>query len=151
MTDAKIRAWPRAYDWVWLVCDRDNHVGAFVTAGAGPIPTAILESSLPAEEGEKLIRSLAPTTTVHASPRPGDVESFVTMAHRGVFVYDWQGAYELVAAPDEPVRVDFFQGQLAEISSIVRLANVSFAGERVVDICRHTPCLADYQLRVPHD
>lgn len=49
----------------------------------------------------------------------------------------------------EPARVDFFRGKLAEISSIVRLDNVSFADETTVDICKHTPCLADYQERVP--
>ena len=56
--------------------------------------------------------------------------------------------YELVAAPREPVRVEFFRGKLAEVSSIVTLDNVSFADETAVNICKHTPCLTDYQERV---
>jgi hypothetical protein len=155
MTHARIREFPRGFDWVWLACDRDDHVAAFITGGAGPIPTAILESSLPAEESEALIRRLAPTTTAHASISHGGVESFIALAQRGVFVYDWQDVhrpsarythlYELVAAPREPVRVELFHGELAQLSRIVRLDNASFADEMAVDVCRHTQCIADYQ------
>jgi hypothetical protein len=156
MTHARIRECPRDFDWVWLACDRDDYVAAFITAGAGPIPAAILESSLPAEESETLIRGLAPTTTALASIPHSGVESFITLAQRGFFVYDWQDVhrgsavrytdmYELVAAPREPVRVDFFHGELAQISRIVRLDNVSFADETDVDVCKHTRCIADYQ------
>ena len=155
MIDASIKAFPRAFDWVWLACDRDDGLAAFVTAGAGPIPTAVLDSNLPVEDGEALICSLAATTGARSLLSKGDVTSFMALAQRGVFVYDWQNVhrlavactsvYELVAAPDTPVRCDSFPDELAKISRIVRLDKVSFADEKAIDIRLHTECLADYQ------
>ena len=154
MTDAELKAFPRAFDWVWLACDRDERVAAFVTAGAGPIPTAVLDSDLPVEDGEALICSLAATTVARSLLSKGDATSFMALAQRGVFVYDWQGvhsagihshSYELVAVPDTPVRFDSFPDELAKISRIVRLDKVSFADEKAIDIRLHSECLADYQ------
>jgi hypothetical protein len=152
MTDARIKAHPRAFDWAWLACDRDNHVAAFVTAGAGPIPIAILESDFPAEESEKLICSLPATTNARHFLSKGDATSFMSLAQRGIFVYDWQSVhrptiasthmYELVAAPDTSARLDSFPGDLAKIAQIVRFENVSFRDEMAVDVRTHTQCLA---------
>jgi hypothetical protein len=154
MTHARIKASPRDFDWVWLACDRDDHVAAFITAGAGPIPMAVFESDLSVEEGEALVCSLAATTIARSLLSKGDVTSFMALAQRGVFVYDWQDvhsarmhthSYELVAVPDTPVRFDSFPNELAKISRIVRLDKVSFADEKAIDLRAHTQCLADYQ------
>ena len=154
MTDARIKAFPRSFDWAWLACDRDDHVAVFITAGAGPIPMAVLDSDLPVEESEALILSLAPTTIARALISGCDVTSFTALAQRGVFVYDWQNVhrraieythmYDLVAAPDEPVRVDSLPSELAKFSRIVTLNNVSFADEKAVDVRAHTQCLTYY-------
>jgi hypothetical protein len=154
MTHARIKASPRAFDWVWLACDRDDRVAAFVTAGAGPIPTAVLDSNLPVEDGEALIRSLAATTVARSLLAKGDVTSFMALAQRGVFVYDWQGvhsarmhihSYELVAVPDTPARFDSLPDELAKLSRVVRFDKVSFVDEKAIDTRLHTECLADYQ------
>ena len=145
MIDARITLNPQSFDWVWLACDRDDRVAAFVTAGAGPIPTVVLESDLPVEDAETLIRSLAATTGARNLFSKGDATSFMDLAQRGVFVYDWQDPYEHVAVPDTPVRVDSFPEELAKLSRIVRLDNVSFADEKAIDMRLHTECLWDYR------
>lgn len=153
MTNAKIRAFPQSYDWAWLACDRDDHVAAFITAGAGPIPIVVLESDLPVEESEGLIRSLPATTTARALISDCDVTSFMTLAQRGVFVYDWQDVhrrartfmYDIVAAPHDPIRIDSLPDELGKFPRLVRLDNVSFADAKAVDIHRLTQCLQDYQ------
>jgi len=151
MTDAKIRDFPQSYDWAWLSADKDDHVAAFITAGGGPIPTAVLESDLPVEDSEELICNLPATTNARALISGCDVSSFIALANRGVFVYDWPAhrwvstdPYRIVAVPDAPVRIDSFPEELAKFSRLVRLDNVSFADAKTVDICAHARCLVDY-------
>jgi len=156
MADARIAAFPRAFDWVWLACDRDDLVAAFVTAGTGPIPTAVLDSTLPVEKIETLICSLPSTTGARSllSKGEGDATSFMALAQRGLFVYDWHGvhsvgmhtrSYELVAVPDTPVRLDAFPDELAKFARLVRLDHLSFVDEKAIEIGLHTECLTAYQ------
>ena len=38
------RTYPEGIDCIWLASDRAGHVGAFITAGRGPIPAEALRS-----------------------------------------------------------------------------------------------------------
>ena len=142
------RPYPHA-DCVWLASDQNGHVAAFVTAGTGPIPTAVLQTPLPVEESEALVCSLPTTTTARllvSVPRP---DSFVDLAERGLFVYDWHehridgrstGVYEAVATPNDPVCFGSLTGELAEISKVVTFGSVSFMDARVVDVRACAQC-----------
>ena len=140
------RPYPRGADCVWLASDQNGHVAAFVTAAAGPIPTAVLQTTLPVEQSEILVCSSPRTTTARlliSVPRP---DSFVDLAERGLFVYDWHeygrstGVYEAVATPNDPVCFGSLTGELAKISQVVTFGSVSFMDARVVDVRAYAQC-----------
>jgi len=101
--------YPSQIDCVWLAADVDGRLAAFVTAGVGPIPDALLASSVDIELIESHLLQLPIVGTavnVTNVPNPG---SFIELSCRGLFVYDWtdiyvserqaSGVYELVASP----------------------------------------------------
>jgi hypothetical protein len=87
--------YPGQIDCVWIASDRDGHVGAFVTAGVGPIPELALNSAEPllVEDIEEAILKLPKVSDCRllvSIPRP---DSFIDMAERGLFVYDWSDVH----------------------------------------------------------
>jgi hypothetical protein len=106
----------------------------------------VLQATLPVEDSEVLVCSLPRTTTARllvSVPRP---DSFVALAERGLFVYDWNeagrstGVYEAVATPNEPVCFGSLPGELAKISKVVTFGSVSFVDARVVDVRAYAQC-----------
>lgn len=134
------RAYPDQLDWVWLASDKSGQVAAFVTAGSGPIPVQVLNSDLPDEDPEKAISQLLLRSEVTLLVSLPDPTSFVAMAERGFFVYDWSdihrskhksiNAYEQMAIPRNPIFAHQLPKQLAQLVNEVRLANVVFALQR---------------------
>ena len=129
----------RDVDCVWLGCDRDGHVAAFVTGGSGPVPDAVLDLEEPrVEELEELVCGLPRTSAARLLVSVKRPDSFVEMAERGFFVYDWTDVYrtarevlneyEPVALPVNPVGVDQLPAGLAKACGCVRFAGVSFGG-----------------------
>ena len=101
--------YPSQIDCVWLAADADGRLAAFVTAGEGPIPEALLTSSIdirPIENHLLQLPIVGTAVNVTDVPNPN---SFIELSRRGLFVYDWtdvhvsqrqaSGAYELVASP----------------------------------------------------
>ncbi|WP_175874368.1 hypothetical protein [Burkholderia sp. BCC0397] len=109
-----VRSYPEGVDCVWLASDREGNIGAFITAGCGPIPEVVIDyeyididniegrlCELPIVSGAKLLVSVK---------RPDD---FIDLAERGLFVFDWADiartdlsasrVYELVAMPNNPI------------------------------------------------
>lgn len=100
--------YPDQIDVVWLASDSAGQLAAIVTAGEGPIPTAVLALSncIAIEEallslpvvGEALLKAQLPDPT-----------SFAELSRRGLFVYDWTDvhrtsaralqSYELMCSP----------------------------------------------------
>jgi hypothetical protein len=76
--------------------------------------------------------------------RPDD---FITLAERGLFVYDWRDihrtkqqetrSYELVAEPNSPLSIS---GNLASFMEGVVTMDADFASERTLDVQRYVPC-----------
>jgi hypothetical protein len=143
-------AYPEGLDCVWLASDRDGRVGAFTTAGEGPIPAlALLPQRPPIEEIESLLYELPAITSAKllvSLPRPDD---FLNFAARGLFAYDWTdvhrvaaaelNSYEQLAVPDAPITA----GQLPkDIAPLVEgiILNVSFAHERFIDVTKYLEC-----------
>lgn len=101
---------PVGLDVVWLALDKVGRLGAFVTAGEGPILSKALRCSvIRIENVETALLALPKIASAElrvSVPRP---DGFVELAERGLFVYDWTDihrkrkdyihAYELVAVP----------------------------------------------------
>ena len=100
------------YDYVWCAKSCDGQLVAFTTGGQGPIPLSVM-NLINIESLEEAILRLprVSTATVHASyPK---MDSFINIAERGVFVFDWvdvhrtqEGrlqAYELIASPSKSI------------------------------------------------
>jgi len=144
--------YPEGIDCIWLASDCKGHVGAFITAGAGPIPTEALRSVyLSVEDIESqlvYLPSISQTELLVSVPRPDD---FIALAERGLFVYDWTdihrtaGAqlrvYEPVAVPTQPLSASSLPADLAILAKALRLAGVAFAATAVVDIRAHLSCV----------
>jgi hypothetical protein len=130
--------YPDQIDCLWIASDRDGHAAAFVTAGSGPIPRAVLDRDAPPlDDLEALVCELpirSDATMLVDVPRPDD---FVAMAARGLFVYDWRDvhrtsssvldAYEPVAYPQRPVHVTELPPQLASACTGVVFADLAFS------------------------
>jgi hypothetical protein len=127
-------SYPIGFDCVWLAANIRGELCALITAGAGPVPTTLLDcADLNALEGEilrALPRSANPKVLVKV-PMP---ESYRELASRGLFVYDWtdihkpriesSGAYELVAIPEPPLLLPSLPRALSSI--VVKLPAPSF-------------------------
>ena len=145
--------YPDGIDCVWLASDVAGHVGAFITAGLGPIPSAALdEKMLPIEDVEASLCELPQST--HAKllvsvKRPDD---FVALAERGIFVYDWTDIgrtaanalhrYELVAAPVQPIFLDKLPHELFRLAKAAELSKISFLTDNSLDIRKHLSFLS---------
>ena len=145
--------YPEGLDCVWLASDRDGCVGAFVTAGAGPIPSLALDASdVPLEDIEQRLWELPSVSDVRLLVSVKRPDSFIELAQRGVFVFDWTDihrtkaevvrAYELVAVPLDPIVVLASPPDLAALAVAATLANVSFADGQMVDVRTHLKCRA---------
>src|SRR5215472_14947016 len=93
--------YPINLDCVWIASDRDEHCAAFVTAGVGPIPALVLNNtakSVLIESIWEAILRLPKVSTCRllvSVPRP---DSFIAMAERGLFVYDWSDVHRTTAS-----------------------------------------------------
>jgi hypothetical protein len=135
---------------VWLASDRDDHVGAFVTAGWGLIPIDVLTFEHGSvEDIEEYVTELPRISTARLT-LPDDVPSFTAMAERGFFVYDWQDAhrslrdhtrkYDPVAAPANPIRTADLPDPLIGFATCVTFNHLSFADGKALDISSLMEC-----------
>ena len=79
--------------------------------------------------------------------RPDD---FVDLAERGIFVNDWTdihrtareavGAYEQVAAPVKPIKMDALPADLAAVAKALKFVDVAFADEKRLDVRTYMNC-----------
>ena len=153
MTD---RPHPDGVDCLWLASDHEGHVAAFVTGGVGPIPILALncEDVLVADLEELVcdLPRISVASLLISIKRPDD---FLDLAERGVFVYDWTDvqrtssesvfAYEPVAAPVTPIRVDKLPLTLVNIVNDLNFGKIKFADGQPIDVrfffeCREGLC-----------
>lgn len=140
--------YPDGFDVLWLASDRDRRIGAFFSAGFGPIPVKALAFVHSPQDAEdqlyKLPASTAATLFVTV-PKP---EAYLDLAVRGLFMYDWNdvhrtraatiNAYEAVAQPTEPISIDEMPDLLRDL--LVPL-DVSFESTPLLDVPHHTACV----------
>ena len=100
---------------MWLASDRNGNFASFVTGGEGPIPIDVLNfERTPVEDIERLVCQMPIVSTVHMLVTLKRPDSFIELAERGIFVYDWTDVhrtqskaihvYEPVAAPTSKSR-----------------------------------------------
>jgi hypothetical protein len=144
--------YPVQIDCVWVASDGDGHVGAFVTAGIGPIPVLVLSNTEPplVKDVEKAILELPRASAcrlVASVPRP---DSFVAIAERGFFVYDWSdvhrtkvasiNAYEPVAVPVNPISINQLPEPLRSHAASVRYSAALFEGSACIKATSYFQC-----------
>ncbi|KQY29563.1 hypothetical protein ASD38_09505 [Caulobacter sp. Root487D2Y] len=111
--DAATQPYPSQIDCGWLVSDEVGHLAMLITAGEGPIPALALEGSrLPLDDLGGLVDALEICSEVEFVVDVPNPASFIDLARRGVFMFDWtdvhrteagqRGIYELVAKPRTP-------------------------------------------------
>ena len=137
------QSYPEGIDCVWLASDTEGHLGVFITAGCGPIPEQVLESThIPIEDVESRLCELPRMSKAQllvSIKRPDD---FVDLAERGLFVYDWTDinrtalealhAYELVAVPSKPITMSSLPADLASLAKAAILTRVIFVTRQSV-------------------
>ncbi|XUM21197.1 hypothetical protein ACRAVF_28120 [Bradyrhizobium oligotrophicum S58] len=145
-------SYPAGTDCVWIASDRHNHVGAFITAGAGPIPASAFNADrVPIERVEEHLCRLPIVSSAHLLVAVKSPASFVDLAERGLFVYDWadvhrsirneRRTYEPVAVPATPLRSDRLPADLNVLADQLRLPEIRFGRETFVDIRSILPCV----------
>lgn len=136
--------YPEYIDCLWLAIDKHGNVGAFITAGEGPIPCTALacdmDNFLSLEDNVlKQVVVCQPDVIVDV-PRP---ESFAEIASRGLFVYDWGEftanpigeihSYRLVATPKNPLRYTALPQELSEIATSTTLNKHDFGFDKIIN------------------
>ncbi len=117
-------------DLVWIGIDKSEQVAAFVTAGSGYVPPTAFDGI---SDVEKLILEQSPRCEckLHIDvPRP---DSYVALAQRGYFVFDWaqvgehDSYYELAARPLVPIRASDLSTVLGRIAKRTKISNHLFS------------------------
>ena len=148
MTD---RPYPDGIDCVWLASDRDGYLGAFITAGVGPIPSEALECDyVPVSEIESQICAMPKVSKCRLLVSVKRPDDFIDLAERGFFVYDWTDInrtrreetrmYEPVATPTTPIKADSLFGELAFVANALKLKQEAFADQLGIDVCSYMMC-----------
>jgi hypothetical protein len=119
-------AYPAGFDVSWLAIDSLGQVGLFVTAGSGPIPSSAMPSIMAELSIEEMLDNLPVQSAVRRFLDDKSVESFLPLARRGVFVFDWSDihrtheqaldAYELLCMPLAPLHVTQLPHDLRQIA-----------------------------------
>jgi len=146
-----MQEYPEQVDCVWLAVDSLGHVAAFITAGVGPIPERVLKNEMPISEIESKLLELPVVTQADLVAKIPSPESFIALAERGLFVFDWQNAhrgrsevkpgYDLVAVPVRPIKITEIPTNLANIAVNGDLKKHIFAQDNLLDVGSTLPCL----------
>jgi len=122
------------WDCLWLAHDRNNHIGGFVTGGNGPIPVDLLDLNEPkVEDLEEMVSGLPKVSASRLLISfYTDPSSFLDLAERGIFIYDWQDPYQLVATPTTPILLASLPDRLREIAGLVKFAANDFSADTLL-------------------
>lgn len=144
--------YPDGIDCVWIASDQHGHLGAFVTAGIGPIPISILsDETISIDEVESAICDLPLISDAYLLVQMKRPDDFIAMAQRGFFVYDWRDVhrttdestslYELISRPQTPINLGSLPKQLREIAAKASLGNLDFNQAQSLNVSSKTKCL----------
>jgi hypothetical protein len=126
----------------WFAVDKCGYVGHFATAGYGPIPVAVLDRLNKILELYERVLQM-PVVGEATGHLPGRIESWLEMARRGLFAYDWKhwhGPYQRAATPSHPVRLVDLPADLREAVQVVTWPNANFVELLAVRPEEMCPC-----------
>ena len=140
------------WDDTWIARDALGRIGAFVTAGHGPIPVSTLEAvSIPISEiGKRVLEMPVRGEAVMQVeyPRP---DHFLALGQRGLFVFDWSdvlrvraaelGAYERVCLPGSPLFESDLSPELRQYLAYRPRFQVKFESVATFDPRQQTTCI----------
>ncbi|AWH30717.1 MULTISPECIES: hypothetical protein [unclassified Stenotrophomonas maltophilia group] len=120
--------YPDGFECVWLGVDQTGAVAAFVTAGEGDIPTALLhQAAVDIFDMEMMLMELPVVgrAVMHMKvPRDDDG---VAMASRGIHVYDWnRGGYVRFATPTLAIQRTALSGDLQVLAGLATFNTIDF-------------------------
>ncbi|BCG75565.1 hypothetical protein MesoLj113a_67230 [Mesorhizobium sp. 113-1-2] len=136
--------YPIGIDCVWIASDSTGSLGAFVTGGEGPIPTRILSNEwIDIVDIEEYIEILPICSKAEFLIPIKGSDSFLSMARRGFFVYDWKDVhrkrsecskkYEKVAFPDPSLKISDLTGKLSLMAPSVVVLDLKFSDVEFFD------------------
>jgi hypothetical protein len=112
-------------DCAWLATDAYGRFAAMITAGEGPIPAVVLESSFDITTIEETLLTMPIVGNAMLFVDVPNPSSFIELSRRGLFVYDWKdvhrprsqerGTYELVASPSVAIKLNDLPADLREL------------------------------------
>lgn len=119
-------------EWDFLAVDSVGHVARLSSSGYGLIPAPVLAAREMVERAVSRLAALPTITRVvlYTAGRKGNFSDWYSMGERGLFAYDWRlwnGPYECIAAPAEPVDIGFLRDDVRAAASILRVPH-PFAG-----------------------
>lgn len=130
-------AYPHGQDLVWLASDGSGMVGAFITAGEGPIPVSALSAAVEEPDLESQVHRLPVICQATLLVNVPVATSFLALAKRGLFVFDWRdihrssaeatGMYELVCVPERPIAAAALPSLLQATAQVTSLKVASFS------------------------
>lgn len=149
-----IAEYPVDVDCGWLGVDSLQQVGIFITAGVAPIPIQALNiNGIAVEDVEALVLGLPKIGDAKLLINVPSPDSFIGLAERGLFVYDWQdvhcttqnsiGAYVAVAIPSKPIKSNELSDILAVIATTTVFENVTFLNSKQIDVRNWHKCISD--------
>lgn len=129
--------YPHDVDAVWVAANGKGHVAAFVTAGEGPVPKELVDAmDLVIGDVEEALLALPIVSDVLLEVSHPNMSSFIGMAKRGFFVYDWSDvhratkdslkAYERAVVPQSPIMLHQCVGRIGEILRIAPVISGDF-------------------------
>jgi hypothetical protein len=128
-------------DVAWLAMDSFGHIGVFTTGGKGPIPRTALPTVESAEESVALLPEVSGTELHARLSRPDD---YVAFSKRGIFAFDWvdvhrvdadaSNAYELIASPTVPVKLEALPAEVRALASATAFPNLAFIMSKTITL-----------------
>jgi hypothetical protein len=139
--------YPEGTDCVWLGVDQAGAVAAFVTAGEGEIPTALLTGAVVdilQIEAMLLDLPVVGKAVMHMDlPRADD---YLAMASRGLYVYDWsRNQYTRFATPTVAIQHSVLTETLQVAADLAVFTSVDFPKRTSLSI---NPMIEAVQLRM---
>lgn len=130
--------YPDGIDCTWLGVDRRGKIAAFVTAGEGEIPTALLmQPDVDLRDIETLLMHLPVTGKVKLRVSVARPDDFLDMACRGLYVYDWSGdKYTLVAEPELAIEFSGLDSELKVVAAHAVFDSVDFFSQETISVGR---------------
>jgi hypothetical protein len=124
-------------DFSWLAVDRDGHVAWLVTFGSAVVPPWMEDDLDAFGDAEALLAALPERGGVESKDQSSAVREWMEAARRGVFGYDWRvydGPYQLIARPADPVDVSGLPPALAALALRTRFEHLCFDESPVLQV-----------------